>query len=177
MHKVILNEESIFFDFVNSPKNFEINRDEIKHGIMYGYINNKNLNQYPVDHCLPLDYFEEYIQHFFTQKINYEFNIVLRNKYGFLLKQDESVSLKNDINILDLKHSPDYTLIYGVELEDMSSNLIVHHNNKKIPNCTWTIPMQNNKFIIFPSHLNYEITKNMSKINGCYLIQTYYEMK
>jgi len=30
MHKVILNEESIFFDFVNSPKNFEINRDFLK---------------------------------------------------------------------------------------------------------------------------------------------------
>ena len=41
-----------------------------------------------------------------------------------------------------------------------------------MPKFTWTIPIQNNKFIIFPAHLDYAITANTSKLNGYYLIQT-----
>lgn len=177
MDKVILNEEALFYGFVNCPKGFEIDRNEIKHNIMWGYIDNKDLNKYPVEHCLPLDYFNNYIKDFFRQKIKWKFNIIFKERFSYILKQEENVSIKDDTNPLDFINSPDYTLIYGVELEDFSSNLIIHHNVKRIPNCTWTIPMQNNKFILFPSHLKYEITKNKSKLNSFYLVQTYQELR
>lgn len=180
MKKVILNQEVLYYDFVNCPKGYEIDRHQIRHEMMWGYLNSKKehptLTQYPMRHCLSFDYLGEYIRDFLGQFVEHQFKLVFKQRFGYILKQDEYVASRNDIDILDIKASPVYTLVYGVELEDHSSNLIIHHNIKKTPNCTWSIPMQNNKFIIFPSHLNYEITSNNSKLNSFYLIQTYDEV-
>ena len=177
MYKSILNEEAVYYDFINCPKGFEINREKIKHGIMYGYINNKHVQnkQYPVEHRLHLDYLNSYITDFVKLKENFKLEIFLKEKFSYILNHNEKIERKNHFDSFNIQNSPTYVLIYGIELEEKSSNLIIHHSYKKTPNSTRTIPMQNNKFIMFPAHLDYEITNNTSKLNGFYLVNLYHE--
>jgi|TARA_R110002012_G_scaffold307107_2_gene512421 hypothetical protein len=172
MEKVILNEEILYYGYVKCPKGYEIDRESIKYQMMYSYLNNKDKQRFTFDHTIHLDYLGAYIRDFHYQKVNYEYTLVNKEISAVILKQGESTKRKNEIDPFDIKNSPTYVLVYGVELEDNSSNVIVHYNRLKMPKCTWTIPIQNNKFIIFPAHLDYEITANTSKLNGYYLIQT-----
>lgn len=178
MEKVILNEEAVHFGKVNCPEGFEINREEIKYEIMNGYIDNKDkfLNQYPVGHCIHLDYLNSYIDDFFRLKEKNKSALCLKETFSFILKQDEKIEKRNYFNVFDIPSSPVYTLIYGVELEDFSSELIIYYNNKRTPGLKNYFPLENNKFVMFPSHLNFEITENKSKLNAFYLINNYFEI-
>ena len=178
MEKVILNEEALYHGYVKCPKGYEIDREQIKYQIMKGYIRNRDSlhNRYEVEHTKELNFFDSYINDFFSLKHEGKLNLVFKNRSSFILKEGEKRDKRNDVNVFDIPGSPVYTLIYGIELEDFSSDLIIHYKYKKTPNRIWRIPLENNKFIIFPSHLNYEITKNNSKLNSFYLMNYYFEV-
>ena len=64
---------------------------------------------------------------------------------------------------MHLSTSPDFTMVYGVDIYDESCILVIEYDDNKIKGQTWHVPLVNNSFYIFPSHLKYFIGKNISK--------------
>jgi len=63
---------------------------------------------------------------------------------------------------VDLINSPDFTLLYGTKVEDCRVTICYDDNRRK--GRSWTIPLKNNKFIMFPSSNIYFI-RNSQKEN------------
>jgi len=74
---------------------------------------------------------------------------------GFDKPKEISIPLLN-IDPVDLKNSPDYTFLYGVNVKDCSVR--IHYDDNRRAGRSWDIPLTNNKFIIFPSTQMYYIT-------------------
>jgi hypothetical protein len=74
------------------------------------------------------------------------------------------------VDPVDLRNSPDYTLVYGVDVEDNSCELIIEYDDNRRKNRTWHLPIKNNHFIMFPATNKYSFSPNTS--NGLNIILT-----
>ena len=149
--KKILSEINLFYGKVEMPKGFEINRKNLTKDILQHTLHNtefpfsKNwdmLNTYVIEH------------------INLEYNLQLNKKktWGNIYKPNEiSVPLIN-IDPVDLKNSPDYTFLYGVNVN--KCNVKIYYNDNRRKGRNWIIELKNNEFVIFPSTNLYYITNN-----------------
>ena len=55
---------------------------------------------------------------------------------------------RHRVDPVDLRHSPDYTLIYGVNVNEDSSKCIIEYDDNRRKNRTWHLPLKNNHFIM-----------------------------
>ena len=111
------------------------------------------------------DYHQDTILYVEIQKDKY-YHINL--KYGFKLIGKE---IRGDIykplqvsppllntDPVDLRNSPDYTLLYGVRVDKCFVGIYYDDNRRK--GRSWDIELKNNMFIMFPSTNMYHITNN-----------------
>ena len=91
--------------------------------------------------------------------INLEYGFTLINKetWGNMYKPQETTIPLLNIDPIDLRNSPDYTLLYGVKLKIVWLEYIMKTTDVKVE--AWDIPLENNKFIMFPSTNMYYLTK------------------
>jgi len=90
--------------------------------------------------------------------VEYGFQLVNKETRGNVYKPKEiSIPLLN-IEPVDLRNSPDYTLLYGVSVKDCSVR--IHYDDNRRKGRSWDIPLKNNQFIMFPSTNMYYITNN-----------------
>ena len=83
-------------------------------------------------------------------------NLINKKTWGNVYKpQEVSVPLLT-IDPGDLRNSPDYTLLYGVNVKDCSVR--IHYDANRRAGRSWTMPLTNNTFIMFPSTQMYYIT-------------------
>ena len=151
MQKKVLSEIGLYDGDVEMPKGFEIDRDKLQSDILKSQINNtkfpysregNKLNTYLRDHI----------------NLEYEFQLVNKETWGNFYKPKEiSVPLLN-IDPVDLRNAPDYTLLYGVNVKDCSVR--IHYDDNRRKGRSWDIPLKNNQFIMFPSMQMYYITNN-----------------
>ena len=151
MHKKVLTEKALYYGDVAMPKGFEIDRDKLQADILSSNINNKevaysrewdNLNTYLREHI----------------KVEYDFSLVNKDTWGNVYKPKEiSIPLLN-IDPVDLRNSPDYILLYGVNVKDCSVR--IHYDDNRRAGRSWNIPLTNNRFIMFPSMQMYYLTNN-----------------
>ena len=87
--------------------------------------------------------------------------MVNKNTWGDIYCPLETSAPLININILDLKNSADYTLLYGVNVRDCMITIYYDDNRRK--GNTWTIELKNNMFIMFPSINTYYVTNNQKK--------------
>ena len=151
MKKKVLSEIGLYYGDVAMPKGFEIARDKLQLDILKSQIHNK---EFP--YSKEWDKLNTYLR----EHINLEFGFQLINKetWGNVYKPKEiSIPLLN-IDPVDLRNSPDYTLLYGVNVKDC--NIRIHYNDNRRAGRSWDIPLENNQFIMFPSMQMYYITNN-----------------
>ena len=151
MQKKVLSEIALYYGDVAMPKGFEIDRDKLQSDILKSQINNKDfpfsrewdkLNTYLRDHI----------------NVEYGFQLVNKDTWGNVYKPKEiSIPLLN-IDPVDLKNSPDYIMLYGVNVKDCSVR--IHYDDNRRAGRSWDIPLSNNHFIMFPSMQMYYITNN-----------------
>ena len=85
-------------------------------------------------------------------------SLINKEMWGNVYKPKEiSIPLLN-IDPVDLRNSPDYTLLYGVNVKDCSVR--IHYDANRRAGRSWDMPLTNNKFIMFPSTNMYYITNN-----------------
>ena len=146
-----LSEIAIYYGDVSMPKGFEINCNKLQEDILKSQINNKDF---------PYSREWDKLNTYLREHINLEFGFQLVNKetWGNVYKPKEiSIPLLN-IDPVDLRNSPDYTLLYGVNVKECSVR--IHYDDNRRKGRSWDMPLKNNQFIMFPSTNMYYITNN-----------------
>jgi hypothetical protein len=149
MQKKVLSEIGLYYGDVAMPKGFEIDRNKLQSDILKSQINNKEF-PYSREWDKLNTYLREHIN------VEYGFSLINKKTWGNVYKPKEiSVPLLN-IDPVDLRNAPDYTLLYGVNVKECSVR--IHYDANRRAGRSWDISLTNNQFIMFPSTQMYYIT-------------------
>ena len=151
MQKKVLSEIALYYGDVAMPKGFEIDRDKLQTDILKSQINNKKF-PYSREWDKLNTYLREHIN------VEYGFQLVNKETWGNVYKPKEISTPLLNIDPVDLRNSPDYTLLYGVNVKDCSVR--IHYDDNRRKGRSWDIPLKNNQFLMFPSTNMYYITNN-----------------
>ena len=161
----ILSKIDLYYGDISMPKGFEIDKDQLQ----------KDTLEHILKDC-PFPFSREWdkLNTYLREHINLEYDFSLINKLtnGFMFKQNESNLPECENNKVDLRNSPDYVMLYGVDLQNC--NVRIYYDDNRRAGKSWDIKLENNKFIMFPSTLIYHITNNQkNKLN--FILKTTYE--
>jgi len=177
MQKKVLSEIDLYIDTVHVIK---IDRSKIKNDILNSFAFEKRLSKNKKDYSYqdfkipfskPLQWLNDYLRDHF--KVDYTRTLIGKKEWGNIYNTDESSFMRHQVEPLLLKESPDYICLYGVDVAKDSCELVIEYDDNRRKNRTWHIPLENNKFIIFPSTQRYFISKNKSKQMNIFLTMTY----
>ena len=151
MNKNILSEIALYYGDIAMPKGFEIDRDKLS-----GDILQSNLQDCDFPFSRTWDMLNTYMRDHFN--VEHGRSLVNKTTWGNIYKPNEvSIPLLN-IDPVDLRNSPDYTLLYGVKVNNCS--IRVHFDDNRRKGRSWDIPLTNNQFVMFPSTNMYYLTNN-----------------
>ena len=151
MQKKVLTEQALYFGDVAMPKDWDIDRDKLSGDILHSQIKNKEfpfsrtwdmLNTYISDHI----------------RIEYDINLINKNTWGSIYKPTETSIIQQQIDPVDLRNSPDFVMLYGVKIKNCMIKIYFDDNRRA--GRSWDIPLENNKFIMFPSTNMYHVINN-----------------
>jgi len=151
MQKKVLTEESLFYGDVDMPKGFEINRNELAHYALHTELTEK---EFPFSRTWDMlnTYIKEHIN------LKYKIKLVNMKTWGNIYYPLETTPPLINVNPIDLKDSPDYTLLYGLKVDNC--NVRINYDDNRRKGRSWDMPLENNKFIMFPSTNMYYLTNN-----------------
>lgn len=165
VNKKILSEIDLYTGTILMPKGFEIDKEILQTDIIKEQIQDckfpfskewDKLNTYLREHI----------------KVEYDFTLINKLTTGYTFKPYQTSYPQKDINEVDLKNSSDYTMLYGVNVNNCLVKIYYDHNKRK--GRTWDIKLNNNNFIMFPSTQQYVIT-NKQKDNLNLILKITYE--
>ena len=161
MQKKVLSEQSIYYGDVSMPKHWEIDQDELAHHILHSTLTKE---EFKISRTW--DKLNAYVR----EHINLKFKINLINKktWGDIYKPQQVSPPLLNIDPVDLRNSPDYILLYGVNVKDCGVR--IHYDANRRAGRSWDIPLTNNQFIMFPSTNMYYLTNTQK--NSLNFIQT-----
>tara|TARA_R100000149_G_C5864681_1_gene129709 strand:- start:460 stop:1008 length:549 start_codon:yes stop_codon:yes gene_type:complete len=172
MQRVVLSEINLIHGEIKTPKGYEIDRKKIKNDIIDSYINQNRISINPKDYSFEdykipfsnkLQWFKDYIRDHFNEQ--YRKTLVPKLEFGNVLRAGERSILRNTVDPVDLRNSPDFTCVYGVEING-ECDLIIEYDENRRKGRTWHIPLKNNYYYIFPSTQRYFFTPhNSDKLN------------
>ena len=151
MQKKVLSEIALYHGDVAMPKDWDIDRDKLQQDIL-----TSNVTDSPFPFSKELDKLNTYVREHIN--LNYEFTLVNKNIWGNMYKPQEITTPLLNIDPVDLRNSPDYTFLYGVNVKNCM--IRIHYEDNRRKGRSWDIPLTNNKFIMFPSTNMYYITNN-----------------
>ena len=164
MQKKVLSEIALYYGDVAMPKGWDIDRDKLQQDIL-----NSNITDSPFPFSRTFDMLNTYMrEHIY---LDYGFTLINKETWGNVYKPKEiSIPLLN-IDPVDLRNSPDYTFLYGVNVKDC--NVRIHYEANIRKGRSWDISLKNNHFIMFPSTQMYYITNNQKDSLNFILTTTY----
>jgi len=154
MEKKVLTEQALYYGDVSMPKGFEINYDKFKADILQADLENNNfkssrnwdkLNTFIKDHI----------------NLKHQVNLVNKSTWGNFYKPFTLTEPLLQVDPVDLRNSPDFVLLYGVQVRDCFIKIFYDDNRRK--GRSWDIELKNNMFVMFPSNNMYIIGNNDSK--------------
>tara|TARA_R100000005_G_C4952245_1_gene172249 strand:+ start:445 stop:993 length:549 start_codon:yes stop_codon:yes gene_type:complete len=161
MQKVVLSEISLIYGDVKTPKGFEIDQNKIKNDIISSYANGDRISSNPLDYSYndykvpfskKLQWLLDYIRDHF--RIEYGKNLILKSTFANVLNKNENSLNRSNVDPVDLRNAPDYTCVYGVDIEG-EGELVIEYEDGRKKGRTWHIPLKSNNYYIFPSILRY----------------------
>tara|TARA_R100000655_G_C2882308_1_gene175501 strand:+ start:60 stop:563 length:504 start_codon:yes stop_codon:yes gene_type:complete len=167
MLKKVLSEQFIIYGDVSMPKGFEINSLELIKSIFDSLYNKKD-NSF----CKDWSKLDSYAREF--SKIKYDLCLETVNTWGSIYIPNEKTESLINVDPMNLKNSPDFTLLYGINTKDCFVK--IHYDNNRCTGQSFDIELKDNMLIIFPSTNMYSI--NNSQKDSLNFIQTItYELK
>ena len=151
MEKKVLSEIGLYYGDVSMPKDWQIDPVELSHHILQYQIHNK---KFPFSRTW--DKLNTYIREHI--KLEYHINLINKKTWGNIFTPHETTRPLLNIDPVDLRNSPDYTLLYGVNVKDCSVR--IHYDDNRRAGRSWDMPLINNNFIMFPSTQMYYITNH-----------------
>tara|TARA_R100001480_G_scaffold32903_1_gene44466 strand:- start:34 stop:537 length:504 start_codon:yes stop_codon:yes gene_type:complete len=165
MQKKVLSEQSLYYGDVAMPKDWDIDRDKLLQDILSYSFTNKEfpfsktwdmLNTYIKDHV----------------RVEHDLSLINKNSWGDIYKPSQLSKPLLDVDPVDLRNSPDFTMLYGVNVNNCWIKIYYEDNRRK--GRSWDIELTNNKFIIFPATNMYTIS-NEQKDNLNFIQTITYE--
>ena len=151
MNKKVLSEQALYYGDVDMPKGFEIDQEKLTNDILQFTFNSK---EFPFSRTW--DMLNTYMRDFIG--VEHNINLINKKTWGNIYKPHQvSLPLLN-IDPVDLRNSPDFTLLYGVKVKDC--NVRIHFEDNRRKGRSWDIKLKNNMFIMFPSTNMYYLTNN-----------------
>ena len=151
MQKKVLTEQSLFYGDVSMPKDWEIDRIELSHHILHSSLTNQELQ-----FSKTYDRLNTYMRDFIGVKHN--INLINKSMWGNIYKPNETTIPLLNIDPVDLRNSPDFTMLYGVNVKNCSVK--IHYDDNRRKGRSWDIELTDNMFIMFPSTNMYYLTNN-----------------
>ena len=151
MHKNVLSEQALYYGEIAMPKGWDIDRDKLQQDIIASQVTNS-----PFPFSRTFDMLSTYMRDHFA--MHYGPTLIQKETWGNMYKPNETTIPLLNIDPVDLRNSPDFTLLYGVKVEDC--NVRIHYEDNRRKGRSWDIPLENNQFIMFPSTNMYYITNN-----------------
>ena len=181
MDKKVLSEIALYYGVVKMPKGFDIDSKKLCQDILdagsKGYKRNKEgLLYFKNKDCImppsvQFDMLDKYVIEHIREK--YKLILQLNNCHGNIYQPQQQSYLRNQVNPLSLLDSPDFTMLYAVDVGLNSCKVIIEYNDNRRADRTWHVSMKNNHFIMFPSTQKYFITPNQSKQLNIFLTISY----
>ena len=157
MQKKVLSEIALYYGDVTMPKDWDIDQNKLQKDILISNIDNS---------VFPFSKEWDKLNTYIREHVNLEYHFQLINKqtWGNTYRpQEVSIPLLN-IDPVDLRNSPDYTLLYGVSVKNCMVR--IHYEDNRRKGRSWDIPLENNKFIMFPStNMYYLINDQKDNLN------------
>ena len=151
MQKKVLTEQALYYGDVAMPKHWEIDGIDLAHHILHSNLTNKELQ-----FSKTWDKLNTYIKEFI--RVEHDINLVNKETWGNIYKPNETTIPLLNIDPVDLRNSPDFTMLYGVKVKDC--NVRIHYEDNRRKGRSWDIELKNNMFIMFPSTNMYYLTNN-----------------
>ena len=151
MQKKVLSEIALYYGDVAMPKDWDIDRDKLQNDILKSQVTDS-----PFPFSKEFDKLTTYIREHIA--LEYNFTLVNKGIWGDMYKPKETTIPLLNIDPVDLRNSPDFTLLYGVKVKDC--NVRIHYEDNRRKGRSWDIPLLNNGFIMFPSTNMYYLTNN-----------------
>jgi hypothetical protein len=166
MHKKVLSEIDLYFGQIEMPKGFEIDLEKLGADILSSTIYNREF---------PFSRSWDMLQTYLRDHINLEYGFTLIHKktIGTIYKPRQYSHSYLQVDPVDLKHSPDYVMLYGVNIGKDSCRVFIEYDDNRRKGRSWEIPLNNNDFVMFPSTQRYYITANTSEQLNFILTTTY----
>ena len=161
MQKKVLTEQSLFYGDINMPIHWDIDRNDLAHHILHSDLTNEKLQ-----FSKTWDKLNTYIVDFI--RLEHDINLVNKLTWGNIYKPNETTIPLLNIDPVDLRNSPDFTMLYGVKVKDCFVR--IHYDDNRRKGRSWDIELKNNMFIMFPSTNMYYITNNQK--NNLNFVQT-----
>ena len=149
MQKKVLSEQSLFYGDINMPKYWDIDRNKLTKDILQSTF---KLNKFPLSKTW--DMLNTYMIDFIG--LDYDIKLINKSTWGNIYKPTETTIPLLHIDPVDLRNSPDFTMLYGVKVKDC--NVRIHFDDNRRKGRSWDIELKNNMFIMFPSTNMYYIT-------------------
>ena len=142
MQKKVLTEQALYFGDVSMPKGFEIDRDKLSGDILQSTFTD---SEFPFSRTWDMlnTYMREHIN------LEYGFQLVNKRTWGDMYKPNQQTEPLLNIYPVDLRNSPDYTLLYGVKTNNCFVRIFYDDNRRK--GRSWDVELKDNMFIMFPS--------------------------
>ena len=151
MQRKVLTEQSLFYGDIDMPKGFEIDQEKLTNDILQSTFNTK---EFPFSRTW--DMLNTYMRDFIG--LDYGINLVNKSTWGNIYKPNETTIPLLNIDPVDLRNSPDFTMLYGVKVKDCFVR--IHYEDNRRKGRSWDIELKNNMFIMFPSTNMYYLTNN-----------------
>jgi len=164
MQKKVLSEIDLYYGTIDMPKGFEIDQNKLNEDILQLQVNKREF-PFSKEWDKLNTYLREHIH------VKYDFQLVNKTAWGNVYKPKETSTPFINVDPVDLRNSPDYTLLYGVNVKDCTVRIYYDDNRRK--GRTWHISLNNNDFVMFPSTQQYFISPNKSKQMNIILTTTY----
>jgi hypothetical protein len=161
MQKKVLTEQSLFYGNINMPIHWDIDRNDLAHHILHSDLTNEK-----IQFSRTWDKLNTYIIDFI--RLEHRINLVNRETWGNIYKPSETTIPLLNIDPVDLRNSPDFTMLYGVKVKDC--NVRIHFDDNRRKGKSWDIELKNNMFMMFPSTNMYYLTNTQK--NNLNFVQT-----
>tara|TARA_R110000782_G_scaffold59995_1_gene124219 strand:+ start:228 stop:731 length:504 start_codon:yes stop_codon:yes gene_type:complete len=155
MQKKVLSEQAIYSGDIKMPMGYEIDPF-----ILSKYIFESTYTQTKAPFNKTWDRLNKYIvEHL---RVKHNLKLVNQKTWGTMYLPDEKSNPLKETNPNDLKNSPDFVCLYGINAADC--NVKIYYDDNRRQGKSLDIPLMHNKFIMFPANNFYHIENNQKKL-------------
>ena len=133
MQKKVLSEISLYYGDVAMPKDWDIDRDKLQQDILKSQVTNS-----PFPFSRTFDMLNTYMRDHVN--LEHEFTLVNKETWGNIYKPQETTIPLLNIDPVDLRNSPDYTLLYGVKVKNCFVR--IHYEDNRRKGRSWDIELK-----------------------------------